>query len=109
MLLNDPQYVEAARGLAESAMSRGGGSIDERIAVVFRSLTGRRPSPRESEVLRSLYREQYDEFRSGRADAAKYLSVGDRPPDPAFDPDELAALAVLAQAVFNHDESISKR
>ena len=109
VLMNDPQYVEAARALAQHAIHDAGPSLDDQATYIFRSLTGRRPGERELEILESLYREQYDEFRSGRSDANKLLAVGDTPPDRAIDPAECAALTVLAQAVMNYDETVMKR
>jgi hypothetical protein len=109
VLLNDPQYVEAARGVAERAFRESGPTTRERVAFVFRLLTGRRPDAAEADVLETMFREQYDEFASGRADAEKFLAVGDAPRDPALNPAEAAALAVVAQAMFNHDEAATKR
>ena len=109
VLLNDPQYVEAARVLAQRAVREGGSTFADHATFIVRSLTGRRPSDRELQALEALYREQYDEFRSGGADAQKLLAVGDAPRDHGVDPAELAALTVLAQAVLNHDETIMKR
>ncbi len=108
MLLNDPQFVEAARGLAQRALTEGGSSLDDRLAFVFRTLTGRRPGPRELTTLETLYRDQYDEFRAGRSDPSKLLAVGDAPIDPALDPAECAAMTVLAQALLNYDETVTK-
>ncbi len=109
VLLNDPQYVEAARAVAQRAVHEGGSSPGQRAVMIFRLLTGRRPNERELPVLEALYREAYDEFRAGRSDAGKLLGVGDAPRDPAIDPAELAAWTVLAQAVMNHDETVMKR
>jgi hypothetical protein len=109
VLLNDPQYVEAARALAQRAVREGGSTLSDRAAFIVRSLIGRRPGDRELVAIEALYREQYDEFRSGRADAQKLLAVGDAPSDPAIDTAELAALTVLAQAVMNFDETVMKR
>ncbi len=109
VLLNDPQYVEAARGVAERAFREAGPTTRDRVAFVFRLLTGRRPDAAEIDVLEALHREQYDEFASNRAEAEKYLAVGDAPRDPALDPAEAAAMAVVAQAMFNHDEAVTKR
>jgi hypothetical protein len=108
VLLNDPQFVEAARGLARRALTDGGSSLADRLAFVFRTLTGRRPGPREQATLERLYRDQYDEFRAGRSDPSKLLAVGDAPIDPALDPVECAAMTVLAQALLNYDETITK-
>ena len=108
VLLNDPQFVEAARGVARRAMAEGGSNLAERLAFVFRILTGRRPGPREVMTLEGLFHDQYDEFRAGRSDPSKLLAVGDAPVDPALDPAEYAAMTVLAQALLNYDESVTR-
>ena len=108
VLLNDPQFVEAARALAQRAMKDGGENLAERITWVVRTLIGRRPSPRELATLEALYHEQYDEFRGGHSDPRKLLAVGDILLDPALDPAECAAMTVLAQAILNHEETITK-
>ena len=108
VLLNDPQFVEAARALAQEAMKAGGSTLADRITFVVRTLMGRRPSPRELATLEALYHEQYDDFRGGHADPRKLLAVGDAPLDPALDPVECAAMTVLAQAILNHDDMVTK-
>jgi Protein of unknown function (DUF1553) len=108
VLLNDPQFVEAARALAQEAMKVGGSTLADRITFIVRTLMGRRPSPRELAALEALYHEQYDEFRGGHSDPHKLLAVGDAPIDPALDPAECAAMTVLAQAILNHEETITK-
>ncbi len=108
VLLNDPQYVEAARALAARAFREGGPTLDDRVVFLFRATTGRRPGPREVATLGTLYREQLDEFRSGRSDAVRLLAVGDAPRDRSLDPSEHAAMTVLAQALFNYDETVTK-
>jgi hypothetical protein len=56
VLLNDPQYVEAARMLAERMIKEGGPTLDAQIAFAFRLLTSRRPEPSENEMLQALSR-----------------------------------------------------
>jgi hypothetical protein len=109
VLLNDPQYVEAARALAQGAVHQTGPCLAERITFIVRSLTGRRPDQRELMTLESLYREQYDVFRSSPADVQKLLAIGDAPLDPDLSPTECAALTILAQSVLSHDETVMKR
>ena len=106
VLLNDPQYVEAARALAERAFREGGTSLASRITFAFRTLTGRRPNSRELATLEALYREQVDEFRSGRSDAKKLLAIGDAPGDSEVDPTECAAMTVLVQALLNFQDTV---
>ncbi len=108
VLLNDPQLVEAARGLARRAFHEGGPTLTDRVVFLFRATTGRRPGPREVRTLEALFREQSDEFRSGRSDPGKLLAVGDAPRDPSLDPAEHAAMTVLAQALLNYDETVTK-
>ncbi|MDR3623428.1 MAG: DUF1553 domain-containing protein [Paludisphaera borealis] len=109
VLLNDTQYVEAARVLAERAAREGGSNLSDRLVFLVRVLTGRRPDDRELATLAALYRDQYDEFRSGRADADKLLAVGDAPRAPGVDPAEAAALTIVAQALLNYDETVMNR
>jgi hypothetical protein len=109
LLLNDPQYVEAARALAVRAMLEGGETLDARITFAFRSAIGRPPTDDESEILAGLYHEQVGEFDADRSRAEAFLAIGDQPPDPSLDPVEQAAFAVLVQVILNHDECHMKR
>ncbi|MFM1767770.1 MAG: hypothetical protein RJA22_299 [Verrucomicrobiota bacterium] len=108
VLLNDPQFVEAARKLAERALREAGPRTDDRITFAFRLLTSRRPQAREVAILRRLYEEQLEAFRAGDA-AAALLKVGEAKADPALAPAELAAATALANALLSFDESVLKR
>jgi Protein of unknown function (DUF1553) len=108
VLLNDPQFVEAARALAQRALKDGGSTLPDRITFVVRTLIARRPSSRELATLEALYHEQYDEFHGGRSDPRKLLAIGDASLDTGLDPAECAAMTVLAQAILNHDEMVTK-
>jgi hypothetical protein len=108
VLLNDPQFVEAARVLAERSFREGGATTRDRVAFLFRALTARRASTAEVDVLDAMYREQYDEFAAGRADADELLAVGDAPRDMTIPAAEAAAMTVVAQALFNYDETVTK-
>jgi hypothetical protein len=109
VLLNDPQFIEAARVLAQRAMAEGGEHLSGRITFIVRSLTGRRPSARELTILEGLYHDQINEFRSNRSEAGKLLAVGDAPFHSGLDATQCAALTVLAQTMLNHDETVMKR
>jgi hypothetical protein len=109
VLLNDPQYVEAARALAQRSFQEGGTTLDSRITFAFRTLTGRSPSPRELITLEALFHEQAEEFRRGRSDPKKLLAIGDAPLDASIDPVECAAMTVLSQTLLNfHDTVINE-
>src|SRR5258707_1063714 len=56
VLMNDKQYVEAARKLAERGMTEGDASPAERAAYGFRLVTSRQPTAHQSAVLLKGYR-----------------------------------------------------
>ena len=109
VLLNDPQFVEAARALAQRAMKDGGSTLADRITFIVRSLIGRRPSPQELAILEALYHEQYDEFRGGHRRPARAARRRRHAALQGLDPAQCAAMTVLAQAVLNHDELVMRR
>src|SRR5262249_41057455 len=47
VLMNDPQFVEAARALGELILRDGGNTAEERLAFAFRLAASRRPTNRE--------------------------------------------------------------
>ncbi|MCL4202914.1 MAG: DUF1553 domain-containing protein [Pirellulaceae bacterium] len=108
VLLNDPQYVEAARALAERVMAAEAES-GERLTRMFRLLTSRKPAEAELQVLQSLLEQQRTAFAADGDAVTQFLEVGDHRPDPAVDRIELAAMAVVAQALLNYDETVMKR
>lgn len=109
VLLDDTQFVEAARVLAERLVRQCGTDINARIIRGFRATTGREPKPREQEILRQLYEEQFNAFAADPSAAAKYLKTGDQPEDAALPAPEVAATTVLASALMNLDEFVTER
>jgi hypothetical protein len=109
VLLNDPQYVEAARALAQKTISEGGDTWEGRMAYAFRTLTGRRPTAQEITVLRSLLEEQIKIFQADAAAATEFLGVGDHVWDKQLPPAELAAASVVVLTLMNFDECVTKR
>lgn len=109
VLLNDPQFVEAARVLAETLLRDAGDSADPPLESAMRRTLGRAPSPREREILGRLHEEQLRAFSADPEAARRLIRVGARPPDPTIPPDRLAAATVLASALLNHDEFVMKR
>jgi hypothetical protein len=109
VLLNDPQFVEAARGLAARMIREAGGDVGGRIALGFRALTGRVPTAEERAALESLYRDELARFRRERGAAATLIAVGASKPAPGIDTAELAAATVVASTVMNLDDAVTKR
>jgi hypothetical protein len=108
-LLNDTQFAEAARVLAEMAIKAAGDGSEARIRFIFQRLTTREPDARELKLLMELLREQTAIFKAEPTRAERLVLVGDHKRDAAISPVELAAITTLAQAILNLDATIWKR
>jgi hypothetical protein len=107
VLLNDVQYVEAARVWAERLLSVDA-SDSERLARAFRMATSREPEAAEVDILAQLLNAQRVVF-AGDADAAAALvDAGDSMTDAAIEPAELAAWTAVASAILNLHETITR-
>jgi hypothetical protein len=109
VLLNDPQYLEASRVLAERMLVEGGARPRDRITFAFRLLTSRRPDSREVELLEKLYREMREEYGRDKKAALELLSVGESRRDRTLDPADAAACTVVATTIMNFDAAVYKR
>jgi len=109
VLLNDPQYVEAARMLAERMINEGGEGLDEQIRFGFRTLTSREPDAQELALLKRLYQEEKVVFEEESLRADSLLQVGEYPRNSSIPKDQLAALTVVANTLVNYDEAVYKR
>ena len=108
VLLNDPQYVEAARAMAANAIENDTSS-ENRIRKLFRALITRVPSERELQVLTSLYDDQLNYFNENAEAATLLLKVGDHRAVAGIAEAELAALSVVAEGLMSYDETVMKR
>jgi hypothetical protein len=109
VLLNDPQFVEAARALGARALREGGATTSERVRFVFRTLAARAPTDIERRALTGFADRQYAFYQRAPEEAKRLIAVGASTPDPSLPADALAAATVLAQAVLNLDAAIWKR
>src|SRR5688572_32647702 len=109
VLLNDPQFVEAARTLAERLMQRFPTDGAARNAMSFRALLARVPDRAEAEILRRLFDEQRALFAAPGDDAARLLRVGESRVDESLPPAELAAMTMVVSAILNFEEFVVLR
>jgi hypothetical protein len=109
ILLNDPQYVESARALAENVLRHGGASADERVGFAFRRVTSRAPSATERAQLTGLYATSREHFAAHPSKAVELRRVGERAIDATLDPVEVAAWTVVANTILNLDEVVRLR
>ncbi len=108
VLLNDIQYVEAARKLAERMIIEGSAAPAERAAFGFRMATSRKPSPSELAVLLKVYESELAEFRADAESAGKLLSYGAAKRNETLDINDLAAWTMVANLILNLDETVTK-
>jgi hypothetical protein len=107
-LMNDVQFVEAARRLAQRMMHEGGAEAGERAAYGFRLATARRPAERELAALFGVYGEALADYRRDKDAAVAFLSLGESKRDESLDPAELAAWTLVANLILNLDETVTK-
>ena len=109
VLLNDPQFVEAARVLAQNLMvDMPNASRQRRLSVAFESVTSRLPGPEEMDTLLAACREQVQYYERSPAEAEKLLSIGSSVKQPDLDLTEHAALMCTVQLIMNLSEAITK-
>jgi hypothetical protein len=106
LLLNDPQYVEAAQALAAKVM-REKKSTSDRAAHMYRLCTARRAAEGTVAELGRLHDEQLAHYRNDEAKARKLNAIGLLNGDEQQDACELAAWTVVGNLMLNLDEVIT--
>ncbi len=105
--LNDPQFVETSRKLAEVALRN---SIDEHATARFiadRTLC--RPlGEDERAIVLAAYRDFESHYRDAPEAATQLLGVGETEPADGLDPASVAAWTMVASEMFNLDEVLNK-
>ena len=106
--LNDPQFVEASRMLAERMLNEGGNDLQDQLSFAFKATTSRSPESEELKLLAQLYWQELEAFRQqpGRIDSL--LAVGEHPVDEELNKEKLAAGTIVASTLLNLDETITK-
>lgn len=107
-LMNDPQFVEAARRLAERAMNGSDRSTKETISQMYTYAFGSKPIEKHLDILHQSYRKFYSSFAEKRSDPHSLLRVGDSSPSAKLDPTELASMTMVANQIMNLDSFINK-
>ena len=108
VLWNDPQFVEAARVLAQRSFVDAGEDIQSGIARMFLRCTGRYPSDFESERLEETFNSFLEGDTAAPEEATKLLQVGEAEIPEGITAPKLAALTLLANALLSLDEVISR-
>ncbi|MEK6235315.1 MAG: DUF1553 domain-containing protein, partial [Planctomycetales bacterium] len=108
LLLQGPQFVEAARRLARRMLVEGGESVASRINFGFERVVARKPSPDESAILARVLQDRRRFFTEHPEAAAKMLSVGESPRDGDLELAEHAAWMEVALLLLNLNETVTR-
>jgi hypothetical protein len=107
-LMNDPIFVESARVFAENIVRQGGGAFDRQLDWAFERALNRAPGTEERQILKELYRKNLARFRASPESAAQLMRVGEAPRTAAASEPEMAAMALVARAILNLHETITR-
>jgi hypothetical protein len=105
--LNDPQFVEAARHLAEVALTRGR-KDEEALQTMAERLLSRPLTGKELSVAKGTLKEMQS-FYEQQPDAAKQLlAIGESKASGVVPATRLAAMTMVANQLMNLDEVLNK-
>ncbi|MEM1296816.1 MAG: DUF1553 domain-containing protein, partial [Verrucomicrobiota bacterium] len=107
VLMNDPQFVEAARHLAVKAMK----VVDDdfyRAAWMMRTVFTRPADARDLDALKAAAAQFRAYFKSAPEEAQALVSIGESEVTDEFEIAEIATWTIIANIVMNRDDFISK-
>jgi hypothetical protein len=107
LMMNEPQFIEAARSLAERTLREGGAAREDRLSYMFRLVTARNPDARDLNELSSALEDLTRHYTKEQETAKKLIATGATKPDPRLSPTELAAWTMIGNVILNLDEAIT--
>lgn len=105
--LNDPQFVESARRLAEMALQNEGTS-DDRVQWIAKRLLARPLRAEELAVVQLSLADLSTYYQSHVENAQALIAVGESKADAALDVAALAAWTMVINELMNLDELLNK-
>jgi hypothetical protein len=106
--MNDTQFVEAARHLAQHALEQGGDSFDTRLNFLTQRLLSRPFKDPETKIARAALADLMQHYKDHPDEAKQLLTVGDSKRDESLDPSTHAAWTMLTNQLMNLDETLNK-
>jgi hypothetical protein len=108
VLLNDPEFVEAARVFAANIIRHGGRRFETRLRWAFERALARSPRPEEGSVLEAFLNKELARYADDPAAAQALDGAGDAPAANGLNPRELAAWTEVGRAILNLHETITR-
>ena len=106
--MDDEQWVEAARALAERVIKEGGKQPEQRISLMSEILLSHEPPPRMAAVLEDSLAQMQKHYAADPKAAHALLGVGESRSDTSIPAPELAAWTMVASEMLNLDETLNK-
>jgi Protein of unknown function (DUF1553)/Protein of unknown function (DUF1549)/Planctomycete cytochrome C/Concanavalin A-like lectin/glucanases superfamily len=106
--MNDVQWVEAARALAERVIKEAGRSPEQRIQRMSEILLAHDPPARTEAVLENSLAQMQKHYAADPKAAQELVGVGEKKRDGSIPATELAAWTMVASEMLNLDETVTK-
>ena len=106
--LNDPQFIEAARHLAQNALNASGGDEAKAFDYVGQRVLGRNLNAKELPVVATNKKQLLAYYQSKSEDAKALIAVGASKVDEKLDRAKLAAWTMICNQMMNLDEVLNK-
>ncbi len=107
VLLNDVQFVEASRGLAERMVKQSGDDA-ARLRWGFKECTSRPATDEELVVLAEMLGRERARYAADEGAAVEYLASGESLRDEQIPPAEHAAWSQVASLMMNLSEAVTR-
>ncbi|PHQ33103.1 PSD1 and planctomycete cytochrome C domain-containing protein [Rhodopirellula bahusiensis] len=110
VLMNEPQFVDAARAFAARILREAPGDDTQRIRFAFRMCTSRVPDAEEVAVLKRMLQQQREHIAEGKLNLQELLGVSEQSCRQltGFEAEDLAAWMTVSRTILNLDETITK-
>ena len=106
--MNDPQFVEAARNLAQHALLNSGDDSMKIMDFIAWRVLARPLKDQEKTILQSSEKDLMTYYKANADEAKALLTVGESKADAKLDPASLAAWTMVCNQVMNLDEVLNK-
>ena len=104
-MLNDPEFVEAARVFAEQIIRRGGPTDEEKLNSAFETALARPIKANEKQSLQKFLAGQRAYYSRNPAESRKLARAG-QGPNLGLEENEVAAWTSVCRVILNLHETI---
>jgi hypothetical protein len=108
VLMNDPEFVESARALAELTLTKGGASTNDRLDWAFRRVVSRRPVDGERAILSKLLDRHAAQYATDSKAVDQLLAIGEHPVPHGVERASLAAWTSVCRTLLNLHEAVTR-